>query len=429
MFRPISDPLLLLLLVVAWAGARELTDHHVMAPFEHFFAGHRAMKAQQEWCSAQFTQECKGYLIANTTLARSINHCKRIACDCHPQSIFDERGCSVPQWESCSISEQCTPVWVKCFYDNVIDRHYRGPCEGLRECLHTPEAHQDLHMECLEKVPCRKSCQAFLSPTSEPDHWGYLHRRGHMTYIPRSIEMTMLLLVLLLAGFLVALLLMYRSRKARINALLEARRQERRAATEQRTPPPMLEPEADSYTCRSCSSTKVACLHTPCFCKWCANCHPHAEEGEGCPGCHEDIEYIIDRSNVFIGSSSIGATFEAGEENGQHSAESALGDVPMVTVDSLEDDSTGETEPMTASAAEEEVTVRTPPPGANENNCVVCFESVSQVVFVPCRHMAACHDCAERIATVGRSSGHCHLCRKDIQFMVNLSNIPEFLEG
>jgi hypothetical protein len=65
-------------------------------------------------------------------------------------------------------------------------------------------------------------------------------------------------------------------------------------------------------------------------------------------------------------------------------------------------------------------------------NCVVCLDAVRSVVLLPCKHLAVCQDCAERILQQGApgnispgdgssssSIGHCPICRAEVE-----SHIP-----
>jgi len=49
---------------------------------------------------------------------------------------------------------------------------------------------------------------------------------------------------------------------------------------------------------------------------------------------------------------------------------------------------------------------------ANIMECVICFESTRNAIFLPCYHICSCWECA---SSVHQKSGVCPICRVDIQ--------------
>ncbi|CAK91882.1 unnamed protein product (macronuclear) [Paramecium tetraurelia] len=47
----------------------------------------------------------------------------------------------------------------------------------------------------------------------------------------------------------------------------------------------------------------------------------------------------------------------------------------------------------------------------NQDKCLVCYENIPNIVFVPCRHGGICQQCAEDVI---QKSNECYLCRKTI---------------
>jgi hypothetical protein len=54
-----------------------------------------------------------------------------------------------------------------------------------------------------------------------------------------------------------------------------------------------------------------------------------------------------------------------------------------------------------------------PQPGAEETQCVVCFDAPKNHVLVPCMHMCVCEECAERL--VSFKPPRCPVCRATIE--------------
>ncbi|CAD8113861.1 unnamed protein product [Paramecium sonneborni] len=62
----------------------------------------------------------------------------------------------------------------------------------------------------------------------------------------------------------------------------------------------------------------------------------------------------------------------------------------------------------------------------NQDKCLVCYENIPNIVFVPCRHGGICQQCAEDVI---QKSNECYLCRKTINQILKVQkNVNKQLE-
>ncbi len=54
---------------------------------------------------------------------------------------------------------------------------------------------------------------------------------------------------------------------------------------------------------------------------------------------------------------------------------------------------------------------------SNRNLCKICLEKEVNRLFLPCRHLAVCHECVISLKS-------CHICRSKITTIVNVSYSP-----
>ena len=57
----------------------------------------------------------------------------------------------------------------------------------------------------------------------------------------------------------------------------------------------------------------------------------------------------------------------------------------------------------------------------NKQMCIICYGKPFDTVFLPCRHMYLCHDCAEALFEKGEE---CPACRTKVENTIFVSNPP-----
>lgn len=55
--------------------------------------------------------------------------------------------------------------------------------------------------------------------------------------------------------------------------------------------------------------------------------------------------------------------------------------------------------------------------------CVICYDSAPERVFIPCGHFCSCLECASSILKCGGASSKCPLCRAPIQQSIGIDQL------
>eukprot|EP01062_Namystynia_karyoxenos_P063200 TRINITY_DN56018_c0_g1_i1.p1 TRINITY_DN56018_c0_g1~~TRINITY_DN56018_c0_g1_i1.p1 ORF type:complete len:548 (+),score=130.93 TRINITY_DN56018_c0_g1_i1:76-1644(+) len=188
----------------------------------------------------------------------------------------------------------------------------------------------------------------------------------------------------------------------------------------------------------------------PCFCRGplggCAL-------GEPCPaaGCGCIVEECIDLTQIFLGDPASQPTSARASIHTRAEWEELEDDVEMDNINSpqlpaevpgVQLTPVGRNTELTLCSVRDSDGERSPSPGVDRQGlsapppspprpqqqprrrrrppCAVCLDGPCDVLFLPCKHMAACTVCAPRIVVDGK----CHLCRAVVQCTVDLSTTP-----
>eukprot|EP01065_Artemidia_motanka_P016354 TRINITY_DN20064_c0_g1_i1.p1 TRINITY_DN20064_c0_g1~~TRINITY_DN20064_c0_g1_i1.p1 ORF type:complete len:482 (+),score=97.11 TRINITY_DN20064_c0_g1_i1:64-1446(+) len=389
----------------------------------------RGARGQAEDICASLRTSCQ-HSLDNTDLPYEIRSswedCHAQFCSCRPSGVYHryQATCyhATRRSDVCMVLEVCYPARSWC--QRSVRRRalsYTAACRAVLECEATPEYKQVQMQKCVQdfeanfpSYPCNFTTACTAMPGSQDTD-------ASMAQVVIALSAGIPVLIGLCCSCCCAF---YGSR----SYSRAPHHQQTYASEPTQAPPPRKEvvqysrPGAREFL----QDSSCPYLALPCYCR---GTRGFASVGADCGKCKTHVDEVIDLTNVFAcepDCSEKGSQCDSASDGGSSQVRSPHAMPPAASSNSpLSGGSDhgalpARVRPRATFDGLKGSSVEQPASAPRRALCAVCLEGQCQVLLMPCMHLAACVECAGRIA----ASEKCHLCRAPIRCTVDLRDVP-----